>query len=192
MAAKPSMMLPLGTSLPAFTLTDAVTGNPFVSAELSGKPTLVMFISNHCPYVIHIRSVLVELVHGSLQRGLQAIAINSNSILTHPQDGPEAMSRLAQDEDWRFPFLFDNTQEVAKVFQAACTPDFFLFDRQGKLAYRGQFDASRPSSPIPVSGSDLAAAINAVLGDEMPSIDQKPSIGCNIKWAPGNAPAYFG
>ncbi len=189
MTAKPSTMLPLGTPIPAFALTDVVTGKPFTSGDFSGGPALVMFICNHCPYVIHIRSVLVELVHRSISHGLQAVAINSNSRATHPQDGPEQMRLLAQDEGWRFPFLFDDSQDVAKAFEAACTPDFFLFDREGKLAYRGQFDASRPSSGVPVTGSDLAAAIGMVLAGEAPPTDQKPSIGCNIKWAPGKLPA---
>jgi peroxiredoxin len=193
MAAKPSTMLPLGTPLPPFRLTDAVSGKQIDSASFKGAPgLLVMFICNHCPYVIHLRQRLVELVHEAQARGLKAVAINSNSRETHPQDGPEAMRSLATEEAWRFPFLFDETQEVAKAFQAACTPDFFLFDSAGKLAYRGQMDGSRPSSGIPVTGADLRAAIDAVLASRAPAGDQKPSIGCNIKWAPGNAPAYFG
>lgn len=191
MAAKPSTMLPLGTPLPHFSLVDAVSEKTFDSRELTGGPSLVMFICNHCPYVIHIRQVLISELHRWMDRGLGVVAVNANSVATHPQDGPEAMRKLACDEHWRFPFLFDSTQEVAKSFQAACTPDFFLFDRQGKLAYRGQFDGSRPSNSVPVTGSDLVAAIEAVLQGETPSPDQKASIGCNIKWSPGNAPDYF-
>src|SRR5581483_5847887 len=147
MAATPSTMLPLGTTLPAFTLPNAVDGKAVASSALGGKSgTLVMFICNHCPYVIHIRQELIKVAHEALDLGFAVAAINSNSIKTHPQDGLEHMKALAAAEGWRFPFLFDETQGVAKAFHAACTPDLFLFDKHGALVYRGQFDDSRPSN----------------------------------------------
>ncbi len=183
MAATPSTMLPLGTSLPDFTLTNAVDGRPVGAKDLRrGKGTLVMFICNHCPFVIHIRAKLVEVAHRAIDGGLSVVAINANSTQTHPQDGPQHMKQLATVEKWRFPFLFDETQDVAKAFSAACTPDLFLFDGTGALVYRGQFDSSRPSKADPVTGQDLQAAIDAVLGGTTPSGAQVPSIGCNIKW----------
>ncbi|MBK7864118.1 MAG: thioredoxin family protein [Archangiaceae bacterium] len=185
MAATPSTMLPLGTALPSFALTDAVSGKPVASAELKGpRGVLVMFICNHCPYVIHIRSELVKLANHAVEQGFAVVAINSNSEKTHPQDGPPHMKNLAQAEQWRFPFVFDATQDVARAFKAACTPDLFLFDAGRKLAYRGQFDDSRPSNGKPVTGADLRAAIEQVARGEQPPEDQKASIGCNIKWHP--------
>ena len=197
MAVTPSQMLELGTPCPDFSLEDAVTGRTIsrdaVLAEGGGaKALLVMFVCNHCPYVIHVRETLTALVHGYMDRGLRAVAINSNSEKTHPQDGPPHMKALAEGLGWRFPFLFDRTQEVAQRFHAACTPDFFLFDAQGRLAYRGQMDDARPGRDVPVTGRDLRAAIDAVLDGRAPSTEQRPSIGCNIKWHPGSAPAYFG
>jgi hypothetical protein len=178
-------MLPLGTPLPSFTLTDVVHGKPVKSAELKGHAgVLVLFICNHCPYVIHIRSELVKLAHEAIHQGFAVAAINSNSIKTHPQDGPAHMKELAQSEQWRFPFLYDETQEVARDFHAACTPDLFLFDGDRKLAYRGQFDDSRPSNGKPVTGNDLREAVKLVARGQRPSPDQKASIGCNIKWHP--------
>lgn len=192
MVNKPSTMLPLGTPAPAFSLVDAVSGDAVSLADLSGDALLVMFICNHCPFVIHVRDGITRLAQDYMDRGVAMVAINSNSIATHPQDGPKQMKKLAVELGWRFPFLFDETQDVAKAYHAACTPDFFLFDGERKLVYRGQFDDSRPSTGVPVTGEDVRAAVNAVLaGDAVPS-PQKPSIGCNIKWAPGNAPDYFG
>lgn len=177
-------MLPLGTALPPFVLTDAVTGTAIDVAALSrGKRgTLVMFICNHCPFVVHVRAELVKLAHEALDRGLAVVAINANNLATHPQDGPEHMAQLAREEGWRFPFVFDDSQEVARAYHAACTPDLFLFDAAGALAYRGQLDDSRPGNDIPVSGRDLRAAVMAVAAGQAPSPDQRPSIGCNIKW----------
>lgn len=182
--------MPLGSSLPAARLPDTVGGAPVDLSELAaGKAgILVMFICNHCPYVVHLRSELVRVAHEALDRGLSAVAINANSIETHPQDGPEAMARLAREEGWRFPFLFDESQEVAKAFHAVCTPDLYVFDAEKKLVYRGQFDDSRPSNGKPVTGRDLRAAIEAVAAGKVPAADQKPSMGCGIKWRPGNAP----
>jgi hypothetical protein len=185
MSATPSTMLPLGTTLPAFTLNNAVDGAPVSSGSLAGKRgTLVMFICNHCPFVIHIRSKLIEVAHRALEQAIAVVAINANSEQTHPQDGPANMKQLAQSEGWRFPFLFDQTQSVARAFSAACTPDLFLFDGNQRLVYRGQFDDARPSKPAPVTGKDLQAAIDAIVKGGTPSAEQIPSIGCNIKWHP--------
>lgn len=192
MASVPSTMLPLGTSLPSFELADAVSGRRVSSKELlQGRGALVMFLCNHCPYVMHIRRALIPVAHEAQSRGISVVAINSNSVKSHPEDGPENMKALALEEAWRFAFLFDETQDVAKAFKAACTPDFFLFDAAGKLVYRGQFDDSRPSKPLPPTGSDLRAAIENLLHGKEPLPEQRASIGCNIKWHPGNAPEYF-
>jgi hypothetical protein len=187
MAETPSTMLPLGTTLPSFRLTDAVSGKAVDAHELArGKKGLVVsFICNHCPYVKHIRTELVRASHEALDAGLAVVAVNSNDEVAYPQDGPAAMKALAAEEAWRFPFLFDATQDVARAFKAACTPDLFVFDAQLRLAYRGEFDDSRPSLPKPVSGAALRAAIQAVAAGRAPSTDQKPSVGCNIKWKAG-------
>lgn len=190
MAETPSSMLPLGTPLPPLRLTDPSSGLPVDPAELARgkKGLLVAFICNHCPYVVHVRDVLVRTAHAALDRGLAVVAVNSNDAQAYPQDGPAEMARLAREEGWRFPFLFDESQEAARALHAACTPDLFLFDGELRLAYRGQFDDSRPGNGKPVTGSSLAAAIDAVLAGRAPSPDQRASIGCNIKWRPGNAP----
>jgi hypothetical protein len=182
--ATPSSMLPLGTSLPSIRLTNAVDGAVVDVAKLAhGKRgVLVSFICNHCPYVVHLRKELVKASHEALDRGFAVVAINANDATAYPQDGPAAMARLAKDEGWRFPFLFDETQDVARAFRAECTPDLYLFDAAARLAYRGQFDDSRPSNGKPVTGRDLRSAIAAVAEGKAPSTDQKPSIGCNIKW----------
>jgi thiol-disulfide isomerase/thioredoxin len=186
-------MLPLGTPVPAFELTNVVDGRAVSPDQHRGSPALlVMFICNHCPYVIHVRPEITRLVQEYMPKGVRVIAINSNNIETHPQDGPDSMKQLAVLERWEFPFAFDATQEVAKAFRAACTPDFFLFDEDQKLAYRGQLDDSRPQNGKPLSGADLRAAIEAVLAGKAPAADQKASIGCNIKWKPGNEPEWFG
>jgi peroxiredoxin len=194
MAETPSTMLPLGTPLPGFRLVDVRTGREVdASEEARGKKgLLVAFICNHCPFVVHIRQELVRVAHEALDRGVAVLAVNSNDEVSHPEDGPEAMRGLAQKEGWRFPFLFDRTQEVAKTFRAACTPDLYLFDGQLRLAYRGQFDDSRPSNGKPVTGASLRAALEAVASGRAPGAEQKASVGCNIKWKRGNAPAYFG
>jgi peroxiredoxin len=176
-------MLPLGTGLPEFSLLDAVSGRAVAQRDLAGpRGVLVLFICNHCPFVVHIRRELVKVAHEALDLGMSVVAINSNSAESHPQDGPVHMKQLAQSEQWRFPFVFDETQDVAKAFTAACTPDIFLFDAQRTLVYRGQFDDSRPSNGLPVTGADLRAAIAAVASGKPITIEQKPSIGCNIKW----------
>jgi hypothetical protein len=184
MASTPSKMLPLGTPLPSVQLENAVDGARVdLDALASGKRgTLVLFICNHCPYVIHIRQELVRVAHEALTRGFAVVAINSNDAKSYPQDGPAAMAELAREEEWRFPFLFDETQDVARAFHAACTPDIYLFDGGRKLVYRGQFDDSRPANGKPVTGKDLRAALDAVAAARIPPEDQTPSIGCNIKW----------
>lgn len=192
MASVPSTMLPLGTQLPSFELPDTVSGKAVSSRELlGGRGALVMFVCNHCPYVLHIRKALIPVAHEAQARGIKVVAINSNSARSHPEDGPSHMKALALEEAWRFPFLFDETQDVAKAFRAACTPDFFLFDGDGALVYRGQFDDSRPSKPLPPTGRDLTAAVENLLNGKGPLEKQAASIGCNIKWHPGNAPDYF-
>lgn len=182
--ATPSSMLALGTALPPIRLKNAVDGNEVDVAKLAegARGVLVAFICNHCPYVVHLRKELVRVAHEALDHGITVVAINSNDLDTYPQDGPGPMGRLAKDEKWRFPFLFDATQDVARAFRAECTPDLYLFDADRKLAYRGQFDDSRPANGKPVTGSDLRAAIEAVVAGKKPSAAQKPSIGCNIKW----------
>lgn len=183
MAVTSSTLLPLGTRLPTFALEDTVTGQVVTHETAIGRSgLLVAFICNHCPFVVHLRNELVRVAHAAIAEGFGVVAINANSIESHPQDGPEHMKVLAQGEGFKFPFLFDATQEVAKAFTAACTPDLFLFDASGSLVYRGQFDDSRPGNEKPVTGADLRAAIAAVVKSVPVSSDQKPSIGCNIKW----------
>jgi peroxiredoxin len=191
MAATPSTMLDLGTTLPAFRLRDingkAVTSNTFEAS----RGLLVAFICPHCPYVRHVRSEFARLARDVQQRGISVIAINSNDATAFPDDSPEGMRQEASEVGYTFPYLVDDTQEVAKSFRAACTPDFFLFDNQRRLVYRGQFDDSRPRTQVPVTGKDLMAAIDALLAGKPVSPDQRPSMGCNIKWLKGGEPDYF-
>ena len=188
--AATSQMLPLGTALPSFTLADAVNGRNVSSAELAGKPAVVAFICNHCPYVQHLRSELARFGRDSQERGVAMVGISSNDAVTYPQDAPGPMAEEARQHGYVFPYLFDESQEVAKAFRAACTPEFYLFDSAGKLVYRGQFDDSRPGNGKPVTGADLRRAVDAVLKGEQPSSSQVPSVGCSIKWKKGNAPGY--
>lgn len=191
MAATPSRMLPLGSAAPDFTLPDPDGNEHMLKAIADGKRgLLVAFICNHCPYVQHIRHELARLAGGWQQHGIAVVGINANDIDAYPGDGPEAMAHEARSVGYTFPYLFDATQETAKAYQAACTPDFFLFDRDLRLVYRGQFDDSRPRNDVPVTGRDLSAAIDALLEGRPISDDQVPSIGCNIKWRPGNEPTY--
>lgn len=183
-------MLPLGTPLPTFTLRDPA-GQVVSSADFAGKPLLVMFICNHCPFVKHVRSELAALGRDYIRKGLGIVAINSNDYRAYPDDNPEKMAEEAKTYGYTFPYLIDETQEVAKAFRAACTPDLYLFDRNHRLVYRGQIDDSRPGNNIPVTGRDIRTAIEAVLADRPVPEDQRPSIGCNIKWKPGNEPDYF-
>ena len=191
MALTPSTMLPLGTAAPDFKLPD--TGGKMVSlANFKGQPALlVIFICNHCPYVIHLRAGLAQLARDYIPRHVGIVGISSNDAADYPADSPDKMKEEAKKAGYLFPYLYDETQAVAKSYRAACTPDIFLFDRNQRLVYRGQFDASRPNNGIPVTGNDLRAALDAVLAGKAVSEKQIPSIGCNIKWKAGNAPDYF-
>ena len=191
MARTLSTMVPLGTPAPDFALADVVSGQTVSRADFAGQPLLVAFICNHCPYVKHIRDGWAQLARDYQARGVAIVAISSNDAETYPDDGPEAMREEAQAAGYTFPYLFDATQEVARNYRAACTPDFFVFDREHKLAYRGQMDGARKFNDVPVNGADLRAALNAVLENRTSEIEQKPSMGCNIKWKPGNEPEYF-
>jgi thiol-disulfide isomerase/thioredoxin len=192
MVATPSTMPPLGTKIPEFSLADVVSGAVVSTRDLVEAPaSLVMFICNHCPFVKHVMPELGRLGQDSIPKGVQVAAINSNDVEIYPQDDPENMRELAVARGWKFPFLFDQDQAVAKAFRAACTPDFYVFDRRRKLVYRGQLDASRPSNDTPVTGRDVRAALDALLDGRQPGTEQAPSIGCNIKWRPGNEPDYF-
>ena len=192
MVATPSTMLDLGTPLPEFALTNAVDGSTVTSADFADRSALlVMFICNHCPFVKHVKDELTRLGADYLPRDVGVVAINSNDVEKYPDDAPEGMRELARSEGWEFPFLFDETQQVARAFKAACTPDFFVFGDDGALAYRGQVDPSRPGNSVPVTGADLRAALDAVLAGEPVPEPQIPSLGCNIKWRPGNEPDYF-
>jgi len=191
MVRTPSTMLPLGTRAPDFALPN-VDGRTVTLADSAGpKGTLVMFICNHCPFVKHVADQLAALGSEYLPRGIGVVAISSNDVSSHPADSPEQMVHEAEDRGYVFPYLYDETQEVAHAYHAACTPDFFLFDGDRKLAYRGQLDASRPGNDVPVTGADLRAAIDALLAGHPVPTEQRPSLGCNIKWKPGNEPAYF-
>jgi thiol-disulfide isomerase/thioredoxin len=193
MAAVPSTMLELGTPIPDFSLPDAVSGARISPAAYAGRPALlVMFICNHCPYVQHVLPELARLERDFGPLGLALVAINSNDVDAWPDDAPPRMAALAREQGWGFPFLFDEAQEVARAFRAACTPDFFLFDRDRRLVYRGQLDDSRPKNGLPVTGNDLRQAVEATLAGRPVAPDQRPSVGCNIKWKAGTAPAWFG
>ena len=193
MAVTPSPSLfALGSPMPGFALPDAVSGAEVTIDSLRGAPaTVVMFLCNHCPYVVHVRGAVAALARDYAPKGVAFVGINSNSLRTHPQDGPEAMARLAREVGWNFPFLFDETQDVAQAFRAACTPDFYVFDGGSRLAYRGQLDDSRPSRGGPATGRDVRAALEALLSGGAPDPKQTPSIGCGIKWHPGREPAYL-
>lgn len=189
--AQVSTMMALGTAAPPFHLPNVVDGTT-VSIEQFDKARalLVMFVCNHCPYVQHVRDEIGRIARDYQPRGVALVAINSNSLATHPHDGPEHMKAMAESLGWRFPFLFDESQFVAKAYQAACTPEFYLFGPDKRLVYRGQLDDSRPGNGLPVTGKDLREALDAVLAGRAVSPLQKPSIGCSIKWNPGAAPDY--
>jgi peroxiredoxin len=191
MAAVTSIMLPLGTEAPAFQLPDTQGKTISISDFRDAPALLVVFMCNHCPYVKHIRESLVELVKEYQAKGVAVVAINANDVDAYPEDSPELMARDAETYGYTFPYLYDQTQQVARAYKAACTPDFFLFDRDRRLVYRGQIDSSRPGNDKPLSGEDLRAALEAVLAGGRISPQQKPSMGCNIKWKPGNEPDYF-
>lgn len=183
MVATPSTMLPLGTLAPAFELPDA-SGTLHTSAALApaGAPLVVMFLSNHCPYVKHIGRELGLVTQRLLARGVSVVGIMSNDVDAYPDDAPPLMATTARSYGWDFAYLYDESQDVARAYHAACTPDFFVFDGDHRLAYRGQFDGARPSNDVAVTGADLKAAVNALLAGDEPTTDQFPSLGCNIKW----------
>eukprot|EP00475_Leptophrys_vorax_P031611 TRINITY_DN47923_c0_g1_i1.p1 TRINITY_DN47923_c0_g1~~TRINITY_DN47923_c0_g1_i1.p1 ORF type:complete len:312 (-),score=-12.05 TRINITY_DN47923_c0_g1_i1:106-939(-) len=193
-----SQPLAMGTRAPDFSLVEPLTGRTWTLGDFDGHPALlVMFVCNHCPFVVHVKQQLLALGREYVDKhGLGIVAINSNSVLTHPQDGPDKMAEEARQLNYPFPYLFDETQQVAKAYRAACTPDFFLFKKDGRrpfeLAYHGQLDDSRPTNGRPVTGRDLRTALDCVLSGRPVTAPQKASIGCNIKWTPGNEPDYFG
>jgi thiol-disulfide isomerase/thioredoxin len=182
MAQTPSNMLPLNTPAPELDLEDAVSGERFTLASFAdSKVLVVMFLCNHCPFVVHVRDEITRVAKDYADRGVAFVAINSNDVENYPDDSPDNMKRMATELGWRFPFLFDEDQSVAKAYDAACTPDFYVFDAERRLVYRGRLDASRPESGVPLTGEDLRAALDAALAGEVVE-DQKPSVGCNIKW----------
>jgi peroxiredoxin len=187
-----STMLPLGVKAPDFSLSDTA-GKRVSLADFADAPVLlVVFMCNHCPYVKHVAAGLASLAKEYQGRGVAVVGINSNFVDSFPEDSPAKMAEEVKLRGYTFPYLYDQSQAVAKAYQAACTPDFYVFDRERKLVYRGQMDSSRPGSDLPVTGEDLRAALDAVLTGRPVSTSQKPSIGCNIKWQPGNEPDYFG
>ena len=190
MVMTPSVMVDLGTQAADFSLPDT-TGRTVKRGDFQGKPLLVMFICNHCPFVKHIRTHLAATAKEYQKKGVGIVGISSNDVTSHPDDGPEEMASEVKLASYTFPYLYDETQEVARAYHAACTPDFFLFDGGHKLVYRGRYDESRPESGIPVTGADLKRAMDAVLAGKPVSAEQKGSIGCNIKWKKGNEPEYF-
>lgn len=186
-----TMLLPLGAKAPAFELADP-SGHVFSLGSFEGSPALlVAFICSHCPFVKHVRAGFASLAAEYQARGVAVAAIASNDAQAYPEDGPEGMAVEAKEAGYTFPYLFDESQEVAKAYGAACTPDFFVFDRKRRLFYRGQMDGSRPGNGVPVTGEDLRAALDAALEGRQAPADQRPSLGCNIKWRPGNEPVYF-
>lgn len=192
MSKTSSTMLSLGTIAPDFSLPDVVSGRTISLNDFQEKKALlVMFICHHCPYVQHVKKELAQIGKDYQDKSLGIIAISTNNIVDHPDDSPENLKEMAIEEGLTFPFCYDETQAVAKAYKAACTPDFFLFDADRKLAYRGQLDDSRPGNYIPVTGKDIRNAIDALLTDKPINSDQKPSLGCNIKWKEGNEPEYF-
>ena len=189
MALTESYMLPLKTEAPSFSLTNVVSGQKESLKQLKGSSgTLIIFMCNHCPYVVHLMDAIVNTANKFSEIGVNTIAISSNSIISHPQDGPENMKNLALEKEFSFPYLFDDTQEVAHAYKAACTPDFYLFDSELSLYYRGRYDDSRPGNDQPITGKDLHQACTSMLTGEPTESLQYPSMGCNIKWFEGNSP----
>jgi peroxiredoxin len=186
-----STMMPLGTQAPDFSLADVVSGRTVTLGAFDDRAgLLVMFICRHCPYVAHVRPAIAALAREHIDSGLGIVAISPNDPDTYPEDAPEGLAAEAVESGYTFPYLFDETQQVAKEYTAACTPDFFLFDRERRLVYRGQFDSSRPRNEVPVTGEDLRAAIDDLFEGREISDDQRPSVGCGIKWRPGNEPDF--
>ncbi len=193
MSLTASTMLELGTQAPDFQLPDTVSGQTISLDRFAGQTALlVIFMCAHCPFVKHVQDEIARIDRDYSDKGLGIVAISANSVETHPDDAPDKLKAMAQEMGFSFPFCYDETQETAKAYTAACTPDFFLFDRDRKLVYRGQLDDSRPGNDKPVNGKDLRSAIDAVLDGRPIEANQKPSMGCNIKWKAGNEPAYFG
>jgi peroxiredoxin len=192
MVATSSTMLALGTSAPDFQLPDATSGRLVARDDFADRPALlVMFICDHCPYVRHVANEIARVGHEYQERGVAVVAISSNDVEQQPGDSPEGMAAFASERGFSFPYLYDESQSVARAYRAACTPDFFLFDGERRLVYRGQLDGARPSNDVPIDGRELRAALDAVLtGAPIPE-PQLPSMGCNIKWKPGNEPDYF-
>jgi len=183
MARTPSVMIPLGSKANDFLLPDTKTGNSASLNKLKGeKGTVIMFICNHCPFVKHVNPELVRIANDYSGRGISFIAISSNDVQQYPDDGPDTMKKVASELKYPFPYLFDESQDVAKAYQAACTPDFFIYDKDLNLVYRGQLDSSRPGNDVPLSGKDMRAALDNIINNKPVSEDQVPSIGCNIKW----------
>jgi peroxiredoxin len=192
MALRPSQMIPLGKQAPDFELLDVVQNTKVKLSDCQGnKGTLVVFMCNHCPYVVYLLEAFKEWAHRYQEKGIATVAISSNDIVGYPQDGPDEMKALAQKEGFKFPYLYDATQEVALAYEAACTPDFYLFDAALKLFYRGRFDGARPGNDTPITGEDLTAAATALLENTAYPALQYPSMGCNIKWTAENTPDYF-
>lgn len=185
MARTPSVMIALNSIAPDFNLPDTISGRLLSLNELKGDiATVIMFICNHCPYVKHVNRQIVQIAKDYSDKGVRLIAISSNDVVNYPEDSPSLMKQTALELGYSFPYLYDETQEVAKAYQAACTPDFFVYDKELKLAYRGQLDDSRPGNTIPVTGKDIRNALDFVLKNQPVSGEQRPSIGCNIKWKP--------
>lgn len=193
MARTPSTMLSLGTKAPDFSLPDSVSGKMISLGDFEGKKgLLVIFLCQHCPFVKHVKTQLAKIGHDYIPQNLGIVAISANDVENYPDDSPANLKLMAEEEGFNFPVCYDESQEVAKTYQAACTPDYYLFDAEFKLVYRGQLDDSRPSLDIPVTGKDLRTAIENLLAGKPISEEQKPSLGCNIKWKKGNEPAYYG
>jgi peroxiredoxin len=190
-ATESSMRLPLGAKAPSFDLPDPSGRRHSLEGFAAAPALLVAFICQHCPYVKHVRAGFASLAAEYQKRGVAVVAIASNDVQAYPEDGPEGMAREALEARYTFPYLFDETQEVARAYGAACTPDFFVFDRERRLFYRGQMDRARPGNGVPVTGEDLRKALDAALAGGKPPEVQRPSLGCNIKWKPGNEPVYF-
>ena len=190
MVQTPSTMLNLGTSAPDFTLPEPLTGNEVSLSDQQGKPLLVVFSCNHCPYVLHIIDSFVSLANAARKRGFAVVMISSNDVTGYPQDGPLKMAEFARDHGFEFPYLYDESQQIATAYQASCTPDFFLFDAAHRLVYRGQYDGSRPGNQEPVDGADLQAAVDVALTGDVVAKAQIPSVGCNIKWRADSQPVY--
>ena len=191
MSLTPSTMISLGTQAPDFGLPDVVSGQTISRKDFAGKAMLAMFICQHCPFVQHVKQELAQIGKDYADTDLAIVAISANNVDTHPDDSPEHLKAMAQELDFKFPMCYDENQSTAKAYTAACTPDFFLFDADHKLVYRGQLDSSRPGNNQPVTGKDLRGAIDAVLTGKEVDSNQKPSMGCNIKWKPGSEPTYY-